>query len=932
MVSGWMGVSFMESAYSEPAVQEYIEGVPPESPSAENDAPAVALDEEADARSAFRFSLPRRDAILGLLLISVFVLSVIGLSTQLLRRERRLREGSENELRQTLSALGRSREQMAKTFHANPTAIIISSLDKGRILDVNDAFLTLMGFRRDQVVGHTSSELRLLVHPDKRHTLVQAVLSDGGVRQFELSLRTRTGKVRETLINAERMVIDGREAMLSVVMDVTEQREAERKITSHTEELEQAYDALQRQATELGEALVAVEMAKQAAEAADKAKGMFLANMSHEIRTPLNAIIGLSELLLQTDLPGDHRDAMESIQSAGTNLLSLINDILDFSKIEAGKLSLDHDEVSPGECVENALDVLSIKAAEKGLDIGMMVDAAVPHAVVADGVRLRQILLNLVGNAIKFTDAGEVTVSLSVASWNGRQVLLRFDVKDTGIGIDSDQLPVLFERFTQADASSTRKYEGSGLGLAISRRLCELMGGTIGATSQPGRGSVFTFTVPVEVVDGDVPEYADPERRVFDGRRVLILGSDGPGLQSLCSHVSLWGGRVACTGDSGSVLRILESGESIDAVILDTGRSSDAALPIAGLIRQRCDVPILLVSSYGDRVNLSDADARLFTARLTRPVRREQLYRALVTSLDRPAAHLATEIIGSAAVPSPGATRRVLVVEDNIVNQKVTLLMLRHLNCEAAVATDGRMAIEMVRKERYHAVLMDLQMPEMDGMECTRQLREEVPLDYRPWIIGVTAHVLAGDRERCLAGGMDDYVPKPVRIDTLSAALDRAASGDEQPLPVDGSSIDPSGLERLRRLVGMGDPATFHEILSDFRDSMKSLTRTIVSAHEEGNVSAIMQATHTLKATAATIGATRLSKISSRLEESCKSNDATAVSVVVDNLVQETRSVENELVRNTTRRRPGTWQTTGVEGDGMPFVEPPYPSQAVLVP
>ncbi len=756
-----------------------------------------------------------------------------------------------------------------ETLVDNMPAAAVMVDKNGLINSWNPEAEKLFGYREEEVLGREIDEL--LVSPEYRADARAFTSSTGAEGRYVRAItqrRRKDGSQAEVELRAVPLAVNG-EAMggMAIYHDISELAQARRE-----------------------------------AEAANEAKSSFLATMSHEIRTPMNAVIGMTTLLLDTQLSPDQRMFAETIRSSGESLLAIINDILDFSKIEAGRMELEEQPFDLRECVESALDLVAGQATAKGLDLAYILEPAVPDAIVGDSTRLRQIILNLLSNSVKFTSKGEVVVTVGLAAEaaqcvdgkNGEApVRLLFSVRDTGIGIPPDRMDRLFRSFSQVDASTTRKFGGTGLGLAISRRLAQLMGGEMWAESEglPGEGSIFHFTVSALASRRPVPGFLHRQQPGLAGRHVLIVDDNATNRYILYRQVHSWGMIPEETEFPMEALAWVASGRPYDMVLLDMQMPEMDGASLGAAI-QALDLPkkpeLVMLTSSG----LKDVDTAglKLAAYLTKPIKPSVLFSTLLDVFGSdggqaagkeaeaepgPEPETETEVMGSAAALRPV---RILLAEDNLVNKQVALLLLKRIGLRADTAANGIEVLESLERQPYDIVLMDVQMPEMDGLEATRRIRSGHRAHGQPYIIAMTANAMQGDREICLSAGMDDYIGKPVRIDELSDALARA----EASIPKEraheggkasgaGSSLDAAILEDLRQTVGAEDPAALVALAADFIAE----TETSLAGMKSGvDAAGLVRAAHSVKSSALLFGASGLSSLCAEMEGKLRNGDA----------------------------------------------------------
>src|SRR5437899_11671050 len=612
--------------------------------------------------------------------------------------------------------------------------------------------------------------------------------------------------------------------------------------------------------------------ARDLAERTARARSAFLANMSHEIRTPMNAVLGFVELILDTELSVEQRRALELVRSSSEALLMILNDILDYSKIEAEHLELESIPFDISKVVHATASLLAVRAREKHLELLAEVAPDVPRIVRGDPTRLRQVLMNLIGNAIKFTEQGEVVVSVSAAATNG-SVGLRFAVRDTGIGIASEHIGTVFKEFTQADSTMTRRYGGTGLGLAISQRLVRLMGGAITVRSELGRGSEFSFTIslPVETA----PASRSTGLAALGGRRMLIVDDNQTNRRILREMLAAEGVNV---DEASSAAEGLDALRRIryDLAILDVQMPDMDGFQLVTAVRGEKKIArtrLLMLTSAGQRGDGERCRELGIRAYLTKPLSRADLLEALGTVLEAPDDGGGSEVITRHTIAESRKSLRVLLAEDNPVNQQVAVAMLVKRGHEVHVSSNGREAVDAVTERDYDVVLMDIQMPEMDGFEATHVLRE-LPKGKDLPIIGLTAHALSGERDRCLSHGMTDYLAKPFKAHELFALVEGSAEGKPAPAPTSPAAAPPVDLEGFRTtLREAGAEQALYSIVDTFVRQAPDRLAALATAVASGTGTDIAKAAHVYRGAAATIGARELAELLERVETTARADE-----------------------------------------------------------
>ncbi len=804
------------------------------------------------------------------------IIGLLGISRDITKRK------------QAEEEVARRKQFFESLFVNSPVAIV--TLDPNQLItSCNPAFEKLFGYTQDQVIG---CELDALVTSPETRAEANAYtqqVTQGGMVHGVGRRRRKDGTLVDVEIFGVPVIVAGQQVgVLGIYHDITD-----------------------------------LVQAREQAEAADRAKSAFLAAMSHEIRTPLNGVIGMTGLLLDTPLNAQQRQFAETIRFSGENLLTIINDILDFSKIEAGRMELEMTDFDLRQVVESIGALFAERAYQKGLELIASVDPNVPMALRGDPFRLGQVLTNLVGNALKFTERGEVTVNVKLIEVDDQRVTMRFAVRDTGIGISPEQQARLFKPFSQADTSTTRRYGGTGLGLAISQRLIEIMGGHIAIDSQAGQGSTFWFTVALEKGSPDALKHpviaAD-----LQGVRVLIVDDNATNRTVLHHQVIAWGMLPSSASNAAEALEKLRAAsarEPFDIALLDMEMPGMDGVGLARALRSdpaRHAVKLILLTSVG-RIGGDDAVQKLgLDAALVKPVRQSELYNCLITVLG-----VAATDVGAAIQAAPRATKeegkgvRVLLAEDNVVNQQVAVFMLQARGYQVDVVGNGSEALDGLARAAYDLILMDCQMPEMDGFEATAQIRQREGSARHTPIIALTAHALRGERERCIAAGMDDYIAKPIVPDvlyatlrrwlpratapasaeTLSPATEPPPAAPPPPTSEEEAILDPRVLDTFRKLQEPGEPDIIAQLIDLYLNELPDRLTAVRQAVENRDAARLAKAAHTLKGSSANMGARRAARVCLELERCGKADDLTRATDLVAQLEKEITSARDALIK-----------------------------------
>ncbi len=752
---------------------------------------------------------------------------------------------------------------MSSINEHSPSLVYVKDLE-GRYLMVNRAYEQALGVSAEDLLGHTVAALDPALE-DYAAELDRAAHA-GPVRQ---DTSAEIGGVTRYFETTGFPVFDGKGnlyATCGVAADVTEHQRIQKELAAARDEALRANQAL--------------IVARDEAVAATAAKSTFLATMSHEIRTPMNAVIGMTDLLLDTELDSQQHEFLQTVRASGDALLAVINDILDFSKIEANELQLATEPFRLREQLEGCLDLVVPAAGTKGLDLMAYIDDSCPAVVVGDVDRLRQVVINLLSNAVKFTPTGEVLLTASTAPLDDDRLLLTIEVTDSGIGISPQGVSRLFESFSQVDASRTRAQGGTGLGLAISQRLAHAMGGGVRVTSQVGEGSTFTATIIVQAAgDAVLKDQPAPNNPAVAGLSVLVVDDNATHVRILDLQLTGLGMRCTTAQTPSAALAMVAEGFRYDVAIVDMHMPDMTGLELTSALRRTANAgsPILLLTSMGLRPFGASAE---YAAILPKPIKGTALRHALSSALSR-----TQDMEPGYARPDPlqpGLTSlRILVAEDNAINQRVAQLMLEKMGHRIDIVANGQEAVRAAGAVDYDAVLMDVQMPEMDGLEATRQIQAQLPAERQPHIIAMTASAMVEDREACAAAGMQGYVAKPVKAEKLKKVLTRVRARsrrsdadlpaqEQQDVPgippVTVPPVDHVVIADLRDMIDDEDGAALSQLIEQYLlDSARSV-RELADALAVDDTTRILRLSHTWKSISAILGATRLTALLSRVE------------------------------------------------------------------
>lgn len=770
-------------------------------------------------------------------------------------------------------------EDKYKSVISNLKDIIFELDINGKLVFLNHAWIEITGFNLEESLGINHKNF---LHPDDIEISdknINALLNkDTEYSRFRVRFLKKGGEYIWTEKYA-RLIYDKNNNITGIIGSIT--NISDRKLFE--EELVKA---------------------KEDAEEANKIKSEFLAMMSHEIRTPMNAVMGMTGLLLETNLTPEQREYVETIRTGGDTLLSLINNILDFSKIESGKMELEEQPFSLKDCIEDAYELMAPRAVEKKLDLLHLIEEDVPDSVIGDVTRLKQVLVNLISNSIKFTEKGEINVLVKKIAQDDKSVELQFTVQDTGIGIHKDKLDIIFDSFSQADSSTTRKYGGSGLGLSICRKLVNLMGGKIWVESTEGKGSTFYFIIKTKVSPAAIPKvYLKSSLPELLNKRVLIVDDNETNRQILSIQCRNWGMISKTVSKGQDAIKLIRQKEPFDLALIELHMPEMDGYQIGREIRKYKSInelPIIILTSVGKYEINKELARDIFSAYISKPVKKSQLFNTIMDVLFGSAEKEEKAEIITEDYETVQHTLKILVAEDNIINQKLSLKILKQLGFNADVAGNGKEVIDALERQRYDIIFMDVQMPEMDGFETTLHIRENLPADERPVIIAMTANVMTGDKDKCIAAGMDDYIGKPIIIEEVDRLIKKWSKKKESRKSVKRRTIKSSIMLDSEIIYGLKELdsekyQSFIEVIKMFLEIAPVLINDIKKSLKQRDSKQLIKYAGKLRRASINLGAKRLAEICYKLESINGKKNISEIENIIERLENIYNLTKEEL-------------------------------------
>ena len=835
--------------------------------------------------------LPPDANVISMRALVVCLMLIVSLYAQMVLAERHKAE----------AALRQSEEKYRAIFESFLDIYYRTNMD-GQITIISPSVKGRTGWEPHELVGKPVTAI--FKNPDRQKEIIRRLVEQGTMVDYELEIVRKDGSRMDASLNSQIVRGEGGEfiAVDGVLRDITERKRVAEELQHAKEAAENANRELTKANQQLEEAIVmAREMAKRA-EIASQAKSEFLANMSHEIRTPMNGIIGMTELALETDLTTDQREYLNMVRSSADALLGLINDILDFSKIESGHLTLESINFSLRATVEATAESMAVLSHNKGLELAVEILPDVPDNLVGDPGRLRQIIVNLVGNAIKFTEQGEVVIRAALESETEQVVRLHFTVRDTGIGIPPEKMDAIFESFTQVDSSTARRYGGTGLGLSISRQLVKLMDGKIWVESTPGAGSTFHFIVQLLIQEGK-PITAPGRDLHLEGIRALVVDDNGTNRRILRDLFTGWGLSVTEVESGPGAIDILgphrKGVNGFRLMVLDSQMPGMDGFTLVRRLKETDslrDITVIMLTSAGRRGDAARCRELGISGYLVKPVKQADILDAVMLALGWPRATKGEPaVITSHTLREVRKMLKILLAEDNPVNQKLAVKILERRGYSVAIAENGAVALERWKKEPFDLILMDVQMPEMDGFEATARIRQgEQKTGRHIPIVAMTAHALKGDRERCLQAGMDGYVAKPIQREELFAAIEKLTSPTGAESPVEAApapqsaaaEIPPLNMDAaLQRFEG--DREFLLELWGEFLDYAAAELQVMHECRANGDAKRFERSAHSIKGAAANLEAEGMRAHALKLEEAGREGRMAAAQDELGRLEQE---------------------------------------------